>query len=56
MSALELEALYCGDCLDWMQRWDDQCVDRIYRDGKAWAQGTLCQEDFRCRPPRNRSQ
>lgn len=30
MSALETETLYYGDCLDWMQRWDDQCVDRIY--------------------------
>ena len=56
MSALELNTLYYGDCLDWMQRWDDQCVDRIYLDGKPWAQGTLFQEDFRCRTPGNRSQ
>ena len=25
-------ALYYGDCLDWMERWDDQSVDLIYLD------------------------
>lgn len=32
MSALETETLYYGDCLDWMQRWDDASVDLIYLD------------------------
>ena len=32
MSALETGTLYYGDCLDWMQRWDDRCVDLIYLD------------------------
>ena len=32
MSALSTDTLYYGDCLDWMQRWDDQCVDLIYLD------------------------
>ncbi len=37
MSALELDTLYCGDRLDWMQQWDDQCVDLIYPDaGSDW--------------------
>ena len=44
MSALELDTLCYGDCLDWMQRWDDQGVDRIYCDGQPWAQGPLFQE------------
>ena len=26
------DALYYGDCLDWMSRWDDQTVDLIYLD------------------------
>ena len=38
MSALELDTLDYGDCLEWIQRWDDQCVDLIYPDGKRWAQ------------------
>ena len=29
---LETDTLYYGDCLDWMQRWDDQSVDLIYLD------------------------
>ena len=32
MSALDTETLYYGDCLDWMQRWDDASVDLIYLD------------------------
>lgn len=32
MSTLSSETLYFGDCLDWMSRWDDQCVDLIYLD------------------------
>ena len=24
--------LYYGDCLEWMDRWDDECVDLIYLD------------------------
>ncbi len=47
MSGLELDTLYDGDRLDWMQRWDDQCVDRIHLDGQPWAPGPLFQEDFR---------
>lgn len=30
--SLELNTLYYGDCLDWMTRWDDACVDLIYLD------------------------
>ena len=30
--SLQPNALYFGDCLDWMQRWDDQSVDLIYLD------------------------
>ncbi len=29
---MQTNALYYGDCLDWMQRWDDQSVDLIYLD------------------------
>ena len=29
---LAANALYYGDCLDWMRRWDDQTVDLIYLD------------------------
>ena len=29
---LATNALYYGDCLDWMRRWDDQTVDLIYLD------------------------
>ena len=29
---MQTDALYYGDCLDWMQRWDDQSVDLIYLD------------------------
>ena len=32
MSALDTNTLYYGDCLDWMQRWDDASVDLIYLD------------------------
>ena len=30
--SIETNTLYYGDCLDWMQRWDDACVDLIYLD------------------------
>ena len=38
---MQPNALYYGDCLDWMERWDDQSVDLIYLDppfgtGKHW--------------------
>ena len=29
---MQTNALYYGDCLDWMQQWDDQSVDLIYLD------------------------
>ena len=29
---MELNALYFGDCLDWMERWNDSSVDLIYLD------------------------
>jgi len=29
---MEPNALYYGDCLEWMQKWDDQSVDLIYLD------------------------
>ncbi len=29
---METNALYYGDCLDWMNKWDDQSVDLIYLD------------------------
>ena len=29
---LQPNALYFGDCLDWMHQWDDQSVDLIYLD------------------------
>ena len=29
---MQTDALYYGDCLDWMQKWDDQSVDLIYLD------------------------
>ena len=32
MSGLTPNSLYYGDCLDWMQRWDDESVDLIYLD------------------------
>lgn len=32
MSSLAPNTLYYGDCLDWMQRWDDESVDLIYLD------------------------
>ena len=32
MSTLSPNTLYYGDCLDWMQRWDDESVDLIYLD------------------------
>ena len=38
MSALELDTLSDGDCPDWMQRWDDQCLERICLDAKPLAQ------------------
>ncbi len=28
----DLDTLYYGDCLDWMQHWDDQSIDLIYLD------------------------
>ena len=30
--AFEQNTLYYGDCLDWMEKWDDSCVDLIYLD------------------------
>ena len=32
MVPLQTNTLYYGDCLDWMDRWDDHCVDLIYLD------------------------
>ena len=32
MMALQTNALYYGDCLEWMARWDDRSVDLIYLD------------------------
>ena len=32
MGAIPTNALCYGDCLDWMQRWDDATVDLIYLD------------------------
>lgn len=32
MSGPGLDTLYYGDCLDWMRRWDNRCVDLIYLD------------------------
>lgn len=32
MSSLSPNTLYYGDCLDWMQHWDDESVDLIYLD------------------------
>ena len=29
---MELDALYYGDCRDWMTRWPDRSVDLIYLD------------------------
>ena len=29
---MQTDALYYGDCLDWMGQWDDQSVDLIYLD------------------------
>ena len=29
---MQTDALYYGDCLDWMQKWDDKSVDIIYLD------------------------
>ena len=29
---MEHRSLYHGDCLDWMQRWPDECADLIYLD------------------------
>ena len=30
--ALKPNRLYYGDCLDWMEQWEDNCVDLIYLD------------------------
>ena len=32
MSPSDSETLYCGDCLDWMERWDDRSVDLSYKE------------------------
>ena len=32
MGGMRDNALYYGDCLDWMRRWDDSTVDLIYLD------------------------
>lgn len=29
---MKTDSLYYGDCLDWMEKWDDQSVDLIYLD------------------------
>lgn len=29
---MQINALYYGDCLDWMRKWDDNSVDLIYLD------------------------
>ena len=29
---IHVNALCYGDCLDWMQRWDDESIDLIYLD------------------------
>ena len=29
---METNTLYYGDCLKWMRKWNDQCVDLIYLD------------------------
>ncbi len=29
---MEANALYCGDCLQWMRRWEDEVVDLVYLD------------------------
>ncbi len=29
---MELNTLYYGDCLEWMEQWADECVDLIYLD------------------------
>ena len=29
---MQHQTLYCGDCLDWMAKWDDEIVDLIYLD------------------------
>ena len=30
--ALDPNTLYYGDCLEWMEKWDESCVDLIYLD------------------------
>ena len=35
-----LNALYYGDCLDWMSQWDDQTVDLVYLDPPFNSQST----------------
>ena len=32
MTNFHTNALYYGDCLDWMGKWNDQSVDLIYLD------------------------
>ena len=29
---MQTNALYYGDCLDWMKRWDDEIIDLVYAD------------------------
>ncbi len=29
---MQANALYCGDCLQWMQRWDEEGIDLVYLD------------------------
>ena len=29
---MDLDTLYYGDCLEWMEQWGDECVDLIYLD------------------------
>ena len=40
MSEPTANALYYGDCLDWMGRWDDASVDLIYLDPPFNSQAT----------------
>ena len=34
ISTLERDTPHCGDCLDWMQLRDDQCVEQIDPEGR----------------------
>ena len=47
MSAMEADTLDNGDCLEWRQRWEDQCVEPLVPEGQPWALGTQRQQDHR---------